>query len=210
LRQDREIVIEAVRQHGDALLFAEVALKQDRQVVIEAVRQHGESLRFADEALRRDREVVLNAVWENGWSLRFADTALRQDREVVFEAVRQHCDAFKFVGNTLRNDPLLQPHAVQCNRLAGLRAQAPIACVSTVSHTPDNSIEIWVTCGLSGSETSFLFNATHTLGNLATEVVRSFGVEGGLVHMVVPGRGRCTPLDATLRLADLRALCTTW
>ena len=51
LKRDREVVIEAVTQHGRALRFAS-ELKGDREVVIEAVTQHGRALRFASEELR--------------------------------------------------------------------------------------------------------------------------------------------------------------
>ena len=39
LKHVREVVIEAVRQDGDALQFASEDLNGDREVVIEAVRQ---------------------------------------------------------------------------------------------------------------------------------------------------------------------------
>ena len=51
LKRDREVVIEAVTQHGRALRFASEELKGDREVVIEAVTQHGRALRFASDEL---------------------------------------------------------------------------------------------------------------------------------------------------------------
>ena len=44
-------------------------LKRDREVVIEAVTQHGRALRFASEELKHDREVVIEAVRQNGGAL---------------------------------------------------------------------------------------------------------------------------------------------
>ena len=46
-------------------------LKHDREVVIEAVTQHGRVLRFASE-LKGDREVVIEAITQDGRALRFA------------------------------------------------------------------------------------------------------------------------------------------
>ena len=46
LQDDREIVLEAVKQYGVALEFASAALKDDREIV-EAVKQNGFALEYA-------------------------------------------------------------------------------------------------------------------------------------------------------------------
>ena len=67
LKHVREVVIEAVRQDGDALQFASEELTHDRDVLMEAVRQNGDALRFASEELNGDREVVIEAVRQAEW-----------------------------------------------------------------------------------------------------------------------------------------------
>ena len=47
-------------------------LKRDRDVVIEAVRQNGDALRFASEERKRDRDVLMEAVRHHGWALQCA------------------------------------------------------------------------------------------------------------------------------------------
>ena len=55
-------VLEAAQQHGEALQFASVPLRDDREVVLAAVRQHGlPALQYASEKLRCDREMKLES-----------------------------------------------------------------------------------------------------------------------------------------------------
>ena len=62
--------------NGGALWWVSVELKHDREVVIEAVTQHGRVLRFASEELKGDREVVIEAITQHGRALRFASEEL--------------------------------------------------------------------------------------------------------------------------------------
>mmetsp|Transcript_65150 Transcript_65150/g.180715 ORF Transcript_65150/g.180715 Transcript_65150/m.180715 type:complete len:157 (+) Transcript_65150:1-471(+) len=57
LRQDREVVLEAVQRDGEALAHAADELRQDREVVLEAVRQDARALRYAAAGLRSDAEL---------------------------------------------------------------------------------------------------------------------------------------------------------
>ena len=59
-----------------AKVAAPEELKGDREVVIEAVTQHGRALRFASEELKHDREVVIEAVRQNGGALWYASVEL--------------------------------------------------------------------------------------------------------------------------------------
>ena len=63
---DREIVMEAVKQDGHALLFASAGLQGDREIVMEAVKQNGYALWHASAGLKGDREIVMEAVKRNG------------------------------------------------------------------------------------------------------------------------------------------------
>ena len=60
-QRDREVVLAAVRQDGDALGLVSVAFQADRVVVLTAVLQCGHSWHSASEALQADREVALAA-----------------------------------------------------------------------------------------------------------------------------------------------------
>ena len=54
----------------------------DRDYVLEAVRQYGKALRFADESFQADREVVLAAVKEDAEAFEYAAKELQKDKEL--------------------------------------------------------------------------------------------------------------------------------
>ena len=47
--------------------------RNDRDIVLEALKQNGSSLQFADDLLKKDHGIVLEALEQNGSSLQFAD-----------------------------------------------------------------------------------------------------------------------------------------
>ncbi|KAG2378497.1 hypothetical protein C9374_008136 [Naegleria lovaniensis] len=114
-RNDREIVLEAVKKYGSAFQYASQELRNDREVVLEAVNQNGWALQHASQELRNDREIVLKAVNQNGSALQFASQELRNDREIVLKAVNQNGDALLFVSQELKNDREIVLEAVKQN-----------------------------------------------------------------------------------------------
>ena len=65
LRDDPEIVLEAVKSNGYALAFASDRLKDNIEIVTEAINNYGRALEFASDRLRNDKELVLNAINQN-------------------------------------------------------------------------------------------------------------------------------------------------
>jgi hypothetical protein len=61
LKEDREIVLEAVKNYGGALEYASENLKEDREIVLEAVKNDGSALKYASENLQEDRKIILEA-----------------------------------------------------------------------------------------------------------------------------------------------------
>ena len=51
---NREIVIEAVRQDGHALQYASDSLRNDREIVLITIRRHSYAILWASEELRND------------------------------------------------------------------------------------------------------------------------------------------------------------
>ena len=86
---DREVVLAAVQQNGEAFHYAAEELQADREVVLAAVQQYGYYsspycvLKYASPELRADREVVLAAVRKGGDVFCCASPELKADREVV-------------------------------------------------------------------------------------------------------------------------------
>ena len=91
LQADREVVLVALAQTGQALQFAAQRCKTDRGVVL-VVAQSGQALQFAASAQQADRKAVLAAVAQpGGEALTFAASALQADPEVVLAAVAHFC-----------------------------------------------------------------------------------------------------------------------
>jgi hypothetical protein len=101
-RDDKQVVLAAVRCYGDTLKDASENFRADREVVLAAVHQDGWALKYASKDLRADREVVLAAVKQYGVVLRYASEDLRADHDVALAAVHQNGWALQFVSADLR------------------------------------------------------------------------------------------------------------
>ena len=115
LRNDRQFATEAVRQRGSALQFVSEDLQSDREIVLEAVRQEGTALQFAAKNLHRDGAIVSAAVQQNGSALQFAFEDLQRNRELVMEAVGKSGRALQFASKKIQNDRMLVLEAVRQN-----------------------------------------------------------------------------------------------
>ena len=82
-KDDRDIVLAAVQQFGEALEFAGPGLKDDREVVLAAVRERGAALMHAGEICRDNKEIVLAAVQQNAESI-YGSEGCKNDTESHF------------------------------------------------------------------------------------------------------------------------------
>jgi hypothetical protein len=78
--------------------------RNNKEVVLEAVKVYGFSLKIASDEMKDNKDVVIEAVKQHGWSLEFASDKLKADKDVVLEAVKQNSFALKFIGNSLREE----------------------------------------------------------------------------------------------------------
>lgn len=132
IRQDRRVVLKAVRNCGLSLSMAGPQLKQDREVVLSAVRQHGRVLGMLPKNMKCDHDIVLAAVqqdpssiWCDVWKdtgimsnrrivrcaaaghgivLAYASQGLQDDKEVVLRCVRSWGPSLEFASQQLRGD----------------------------------------------------------------------------------------------------------
>mmetsp|Transcript_42736 Transcript_42736/g.91695 ORF Transcript_42736/g.91695 Transcript_42736/m.91695 type:complete len:465 (+) Transcript_42736:125-1519(+) len=118
LRDDKEIVMAAVQQHGLALEYAHERWRSDREVVLAAVQRNGKALQFATKWHRNDRDVVLAAVKRSGLALIWASKELQADRDIVLAAVKHRGSALKHAADELKKDPEVVLAAVKQNSLA--------------------------------------------------------------------------------------------
>ena len=98
LRNDREVVLAAVKQNGHALKFASPSMKKNEEVVLAAVQQNGLALQHALLSMKNNEKVVLAAVEQNGHALKFAWRRLKNDEEIALAAIRQNSNALEHVG----------------------------------------------------------------------------------------------------------------
>ncbi len=112
-RNDKEVVLEAVKKDSYALQYASDELKNDKEVVLEAVKKDGWALKYASYRLLDDKEVVLAAVEQDGWALQFASDSLKEDKEVVLEAVKKDSYALQYASDELINDKEVVLEAVK-------------------------------------------------------------------------------------------------
>jgi general stress protein YciG len=81
---DKEVLLEAVKQNGYSLQYASEELKNDKEFILEAAQQNGNSLKYASKEFKNDKEVVLEAVKQYRRSLQYASEELQNDKEVVW------------------------------------------------------------------------------------------------------------------------------
>ena len=100
---DKSTAIATVERFGLDLKYVG-RFRKDREVVMDAVKENGFALEFADRSLQNDREVVMAAVTENGLAFEFASDTLRNDNDAVMAAITIDPNAFQFAGKKPRDD----------------------------------------------------------------------------------------------------------
>ena len=103
-KNDKEIVMAAVKENGKALRHASEELQADKKIIMQALKKDGRALLFASKSLKADKEVVMEAVKQDGHSLDYASKKLRSDKEVVMEAVKQQGRSFEYASKELQAD----------------------------------------------------------------------------------------------------------
>lgn len=103
---DRDIVMKAIsaQRSNDNLKFTSNALKDDKDIILAAVKNAGSLLQYASERLKNDPEIIKAALTQNGWSLQFLNNAARDNRDYVQTAIAKHPDALYFASPRLQKE----------------------------------------------------------------------------------------------------------
>ncbi|WP_131277645.1 DUF4116 domain-containing protein [Hylemonella gracilis] len=101
---DKTAALARVRADGYALARLDAVLRDDDDVVWQAVRVTGMALEFASERLRAAKPMVLAAVGQDALALVHAAEALRNDRDVVRAAMRSNFIVYALASRALRED----------------------------------------------------------------------------------------------------------
>ena len=120
LQRDDELIRIAVITCGTMLENGSDILKNDKDLVITAVRNDGYALQYASTTLQNDQDVVLAAVNNYGGALRYASDSLKNNRDVVIMAINSNADALCYASPTIRNDKDFVKYAIICDRHNGV------------------------------------------------------------------------------------------
>jgi hypothetical protein len=108
IRDDEEIVLRAVENHGEAFSFASERLQNCRKIALAALtHDRGKQcfLRKLPEIFRDDYDLVALALKQSGCQLRFASDRLKQKQEIALIAVGQDITyGLEDVPNELKGD----------------------------------------------------------------------------------------------------------
>jgi hypothetical protein len=115
LSQQREIVLEAVKQDGSIIRTLPIYFKDDREIVLAAVKQNGSVLKNIPDHFKDDLEVVLTAleIKEEWWvdnrrcdyrTFECISPRLRKERQVVLAGVKSDGRSLFLVAKKFRSD----------------------------------------------------------------------------------------------------------
>merc|ERR1711918_51110 len=92
LLENREIVLEGIKQNWEALTRGAEELRGDREIMMEAVRRDGsgQALTYARKDLFDDRKLMFEAVRLNGLLFEYASDELRASRDLAMLAVTRN------------------------------------------------------------------------------------------------------------------------
>lgn len=102
-RSDKNAVLAAVSNCGDAIVYACDLLRGDEDVIMCALAS-GARLTSLCDATQRSRRIVLAAVHMDGLQLRHAQKIFQADRDVVLTAVQENGHALIYAHGSLRHD----------------------------------------------------------------------------------------------------------
>jgi hypothetical protein len=80
---DEDVIKASLEQDYEALKLASDRLKDNKELAILSVKNHGLTLKFVSDRLKNDKEVVKFAVLKNPSSLICASNAMQNDRELL-------------------------------------------------------------------------------------------------------------------------------
>ncbi|CAB9516976.1 expressed unknown protein [Seminavis robusta] len=102
--KDKEVVLTACSQDGNALEYAAPDLQNDKAVIVSACSNHGLALQYASQDLQNDVELVLLACSQHRDALKYAPEELLHDKGFMLQACAQDGNTFQYASQKLQND----------------------------------------------------------------------------------------------------------
>ena len=100
LRNDSEIVLNAVRENGSNLEYASEELKDNVDVVLEAVITNKSALYYASNNLKKNYNFILKAIKHTKSAINYASNKLKTDKEFLIKCYKVNkkiIKKFKFI-----------------------------------------------------------------------------------------------------------------
>ncbi len=104
IRDNKDIVLDAVSKDGCDLQHASDRLKNDKDIVLSAIKQSHKAVKYISEHLKNDKDVMLAATASYGECLIYASSKLRQNKEFGLEVVKIDSQALGALSDKLKND----------------------------------------------------------------------------------------------------------
>jgi predicted nucleic acid-binding Zn-ribbon protein len=104
IKDDKDVVMAAVKQRGCAIKYASEKFKADKEVVMAAVKCEGDALQYISESLKADKEVVLAAVKQNAFAILNASEIFKTDKEMILAVVKCNGSALQCISESLKAD----------------------------------------------------------------------------------------------------------
>lgn len=93
LKDDKEFILQFMQKEGNGMYYVRGVserLKQDREVVLAAVKSCGEVLIFVPDELKNDREIVIEAVKSNATAIAYIGEKLKEDDvSILAQGIRE-------------------------------------------------------------------------------------------------------------------------
>ncbi|HCP8973791.1 DUF4116 domain-containing protein [Escherichia coli] len=97
-------MLSAIKECADAFFFASSRLKEDEELIIEAMPDNLKILEHVPEKVKNERALALKLVSTNGLTLSYLPDNFKDDLEIVQQAVKNNSDALQFSSTRLKND----------------------------------------------------------------------------------------------------------
>ncbi len=117
-KNDKEIVLAAIKQYPNAFYHVHKDMKDDFEVVMSAVSESGSMLMYVSERLRSNITVVEAALNNFGRALEYVLEPLKSNKEIVTLALKKSGLAIEFASNEFKNDQDLVTIALENNGCA--------------------------------------------------------------------------------------------
>lgn len=103
-KNDRELVLIAVKKYGKVLEFASDTLKNDKEIVFEAMKKYY-YFEFVSKELKNNKEFVLQVMDLNTFAFKYLSDELQNDKDFIIKMVNKKPSILNYVNDILQNDP---------------------------------------------------------------------------------------------------------